>query len=66
MTTRTLTVQADRRAYVPHVVCVVKIVCSVVKKTVLSGLCNTRLGRDLMTSSYIIFAPLSLFTIWEH
>ena len=43
MTTRTLTVQADRRAYLPHVVCVVKKNVTA-EKNVLVGwsICTTR------------------------
>jgi hypothetical protein len=38
MTTRTLTVQADQRAYVPHALCIVKRTTLIGQKHVLCGL----------------------------
>lgn len=68
MTTRTLTVQADQRAYVPHALCIVKRMSFArfcLSKT--SVLCVLRLcscagpGESLPYH----FRALSLFTIWE-
>jgi hypothetical protein len=64
MTTRTLTVQADQRAYVPHALCIVK------RTTLISKTCPLwptlmQLGSDRVSPSKYHFRAFSLFTIWE-
>jgi hypothetical protein len=55
MTTRTLTVQADQRACVPHALCIVKRTTLIGRKHVLCCLRLCSLGPDRVSSSYIIF-----------
>ena len=66
MTTRTLTVQADRRAYVSHMICVVKISTFCCQKTVLRGLHNTAAGARSDELLLYHFRVFPLFTIWKH